>query len=94
MNYDGKRSEKVSQAVENFGLAVKKFRQENFLSLSDFAELSQCSTSYLWRIENHERNPDYDVRIRILTQAMRWSTEDIQLYLEETISKGKLENKN
>ncbi|GER74827.1 helix-turn-helix domain-containing protein [Weizmannia acidilactici] len=81
---------KVDEAVKNFGGVVHDFRIMNHLTLQDLAELVFLSASYLWRIENNKRNPDLDVRVRILTSGLCWSTEEIHLYLRQLISKEEI----
>lgn len=87
MNQLKGRLAKIEKAVNNFGGLVYEFRVENALSLQDMAEVVSLSPSYLWRIENAKRKPDLDVRVRILTSGMNWSTVDIHLYLEQIIAR-------
>ncbi|MGG3772958.1 helix-turn-helix domain-containing protein [Heyndrickxia faecalis] len=88
---DVKREEKIKQAIEDFGGLIRDFRTRNFLSFSEMADLCECSPSYIFRIQNGKRNPEIDFRIKIL-MAMDWSTEDIYLFLDEVISRGKKNN--
>ncbi len=90
-NVEGKLA-RVGNAVKDFGGLVHNFRIGNNLTLQDMAELVSVSASYLWRIEKAKRKPDLDVRVRILTLAMNWSTVDIHLYLEQMITKESAEN--
>lgn len=82
--------EKIEKAVEDFGTTVHEFRVRNSLTLQDLAELVSCSPAYLWRIENHRRNPSVDFRLRFLEQGMGLSTAEIYVYLEKYIAKEKL----
>lgn len=92
MNKVESKLARVENAVNNFGGLVHDFRIRHNLTLQDMAELVSVSSSYLWRIENAKRKPDLDVRVRILTLAMNWSTIDIHLYLEQMIAKESAEN--
>lgn len=79
--------ERIEKAVNNFGDTIREFRLKNNVSLQDMDEIVSLSASYIWRIENSKRNPDLDMRVRILTLGMCWSTSDIHLYLERMIAK-------
>jgi DNA-binding XRE family transcriptional regulator len=89
---DEKREEMIKRAIEDIGGLIREFRTRNFLSFGDMADLCGASPSYIFRIENGKRNPDFDFRIRILT-AMNWSTEDIYWFLDEVISREKTNKK-
>lgn len=77
----------IDQLIEDFGGTIHSFRVSRCLTLQDMAELVSCSASYVWRIENNRRNPDFDVRIRFLEQAMGFSAEDIYVYLSRFSSR-------
>lgn len=77
----------IEKAINDFGGLVHESRIRNNLSLQDMAELTYLSSSYICRIENSKRKPDLDVRVRILTLGMNWSTVDIHFYLEQIIAK-------
>ncbi|MGI2851610.1 helix-turn-helix domain-containing protein [Bacillus cytotoxicus] len=94
MNEVDSRLAKVEKAVGDFGCLVHDFRIENTLTLNDMASLVSISSSYLWRIENGKRNPDLDIRVRILTLGMNWSMVDILLYLEQMIAKESADDKS
>ncbi len=52
--------------VENFGVFIKRKRQNNEWSLRKFAEIIQISPEYLSKIENGERPaPSKDILVRI-----------------------------
>lgn len=87
MNATESSLERIEKAVNNFGGTIHEFRINNNLSLQDMAEIVSLSPSYIWRIENSKRNPDIDMRVRILTLGMCWSTSDIHLYLEQILLK-------
>lgn len=90
---DGNRKEMIKRAIEDIGELIRDFRTRNFLTFGDMADLcGGCSPSYIFRIENGRRNPDFDFRIRLLT-AMNWSTEDIYWFLDEVISREKANKK-
>jgi len=88
-NEEKRRVEKVNRAIEDFGGLLRDYRKENFLTLEDMAQLVSCSSSYILRIEQYKRNPKIDFQLKILTQGMNWSTDDVYLYLDGVISKGK-----
>ncbi|WP_251553976.1 helix-turn-helix domain-containing protein [Neobacillus muris] len=85
---DGNREEMIKRAIEDIGGLIRDFRTSHFLTYGDMASLCGGSASYLFRIEHGKRNPDFDFRIKLL-MAMDWSTEDIYLFLDEVISRGK-----
>lgn len=84
-----RRVEMVNRAIKDFGGFLKDYRKENFLTLEDMAQEVGCSSSYILRIEQYKRNPKIDFQIKILTQGMNWSTDDVYLYLDGVISKEK-----
>lgn len=86
MNKVDSKLARVENAINIFGGLVHDFRIRNNLTLQDMAEIVSISASYLWRIEKAKRKPDIDVRVRILTLGMNWSTVDIHLYLEQMIA--------
>ncbi|MBU9710888.1 helix-turn-helix domain-containing protein [Evansella tamaricis] len=86
--------EKVDLAIDDFGKVVQDFRLKNGLTLQDMADLVSCSPSYLWRIENQRRNPDMDVKVRILMLGMCWDPKDVLLFLERSLSKDALLNQS
>lgn len=88
--YDEKKEEMIKRAIEDFGGLIHDFRTRHFLTFGDMASLCGCSASYIFRIENKKRHPDFDFRIKLL-MAMDWSTEDIYLFLDEVISRSKRE---
>lgn len=92
MNKVESKLARIEKAINDFGGLVHEFRIRNNLSLQDMAELASLSSSYIWRIENAKRKPDLDVRVRILTLGMNWSTVDIHFYLEQIIAKRSKEN--
>ena len=86
-NGDTKSMERIEIAIEDFGRLIKDYRKTHNLSLSDMAELSGLTPSFIWRIENKRRNPQLETKIRLL--LVMWSTDDIQAYLDRVISKEK-----
>ncbi|MEC5424303.1 helix-turn-helix transcriptional regulator [Virgibacillus sp. C22-A2] len=88
-NEEKRRMEKVNRAIEDFGGLLRDYRKENFLTLEDMAQEVGCSSSYIFRIEKNKRNPEITFRIKVLSEGMNWSTEEIYLYLKEFISKEK-----
>jgi transcriptional regulator with XRE-family HTH domain len=84
---------RIEKAINDFGGLVHEFRIGNNLSLQEMAELTSLSSSYICRIENSKRKPDLDVRVRILTLGMNWSTVDIHFYLEQIIAKRSMAKK-
>lgn len=76
------RADMIEKAVNDFGRFLYDFRMKNKISLQQMAEKVFVNASYLCRIENGNRKPDFDVRIRILTLGMHWSVIDVMLYLE------------
>ncbi|AIF45090.1 helix-turn-helix domain-containing protein [Virgibacillus sp. SK37] len=80
----------VDQLVEDFGKTVKEFRIKSGLTLQDMAEIVSLSPSYVYRIEAHKRRPEIGTRIKFMTEAMGFASEEINLYLEKYIAKEKL----
>lgn len=70
MNKVESKLARAEKAINDFGGLVHGYRIVNNLSLQSMAEIVSLSASYLWRIENGRRNPDLDVRVRILTLGM------------------------
>ncbi|AIF42168.1 helix-turn-helix domain-containing protein [Virgibacillus sp. SK37] len=80
----------VDQLVVDFGKTVKEFRIKSGLTLQDMAEIVSLSPSYVYRIEAHKRKPEIGTRIRFMTEAMGFTSEEINLYLEKYIAKEKI----
>lgn len=75
--------EKVTKAINDFGKLVREHRIKNGLSLYDLSLIVGYTPSYIWRIENNDRNPSVEVRVKILTIGMGWDSYDIQRYIME-----------
>jgi transcriptional regulator with XRE-family HTH domain len=78
----------IENAVQDFGKTLHDFRVKKGLSLQDMSEIVSCSPSYVWRIENHRRNPDLDVRLRILEKGLGFTAEDIYEYLKKYLQQN------
>jgi transcriptional regulator with XRE-family HTH domain len=78
----------IENAIEDFGKTIHDFRVKNGLSLYDMAEICGCSPSYIWRIEQKRRNPNIDVRVRILEKGLGFTAEDIYEYLKKYLQQN------
>ena len=78
----------IENAVQDFGKTLHDFRVKKGLSLQDMSEIVSCSPSYVWRIESHRRNPDLDVRLRILEKGLGITAEDIYEYLKKYLQQN------
>jgi transcriptional regulator with XRE-family HTH domain len=87
-----KETSLIQNAIEDFGKTIRDFRVESGLTLQDMAEICGCSASYIWRIEQHRRNPDIDVRIRILEKGLGFTVDDIYEYLKKYLQQTDEEN--
>lgn len=86
MSQEQDSNESITKAVENFGGLLREFRLHHHLSLQDTAEIIGCSSSYVFRVEQKKRNPSIEFRMKVLTEAMNWSTDSLYMYLGKVIS--------
>jgi transcriptional regulator with XRE-family HTH domain len=88
MNTIEDKTKLIENAVEDFGNTIRNFRIKNGLTLQDMAEVCDCSPSYIWRVEQHRRNPGIDVRIKILEKGLGFTAEDIYEYLKKYLQQN------
>ena len=86
-NSDRQTLAKIRKAVDDFGGAIKYFRQKEALTLDSLATRVGCSASYLFRAERGSRIVPIHIRVRILREGLKWKTNEIELYLVETIER-------
>jgi transcriptional regulator with XRE-family HTH domain len=53
------------QAKTKFGSRLKELREEANLSLEQLAERFGTSRQVFWRYENNQREPEYEILVRI-----------------------------
>jgi len=75
----------IDKAVEDFGGTLRDYRLRHLLSLQDVSEIMEYSASYIWRIENHQRFPELNTKLKMLLSI--WSTEDVHAYLQAILTK-------
>ena len=77
----------VLRLKTGFGMFLKKYRLDNHLSQSQFAELLEISDSTLTSLERGTRKPSYDMLISIIKKLKVSADEALGLdgYLHEEL---------
>lgn len=93
MNFNGELEmgqqslEMIRNAVDNFGSAIRDYREKELLTLNDLAERVGCSGSYIFRAEKGSRKVPIHMRVKILTKGLYWNADEIECFLIETVKK-------
>lgn len=93
MNFNGELEmgqqslEMIRNAIDNFGSAIRDYREKELLTLNDLAERVGCSGSYIFRAEKGSRKVPVHMRVKILTKGLHWNVNEIECFLIETVKK-------
>ena len=81
------------QLLIDFGVKIKKIREEKKLSQEEFAFLTDVSRGYISKVENGLLNPSYIFFIRMLVN-LDLSSEQILYFVQDTINQINEEKNN
>jgi len=88
MNYEEQQTlTRIRKAVDDFGGAIRDFRQKEGLTLDTLATRVECSASYLFRAERGSRIVPIHMRVRILKEGLKWKADEIEKYLVEIVER-------
>lgn len=80
----------VHNYPERLGDIIKNARQKSDLTMEELADRVDISERYLYRIENEDRKPSYDVLYKLIRELS--ISPDLIFYPEKPTKESEIEN--